>query len=355
MLDGGTLEPKDAYDPLTKSVKHKQVSILWRKTPPPDALKKAHGLYKTIFGKLGREDADGLVNEYRQNLGTWQNQLTGYKALADLGKYPGKNLIDHALTKIAKQLAIRDSYEFIEALIKVPNDWRDLSEDMHDLSGFYTTQKPTWDKLIDATERFKPNLTDLCQDQAVANAIADLDKIRTHATPYGQINQIDRLIQLIEARNTQLITEKRTAALTRIEQKIAEVVAVLNQAKADDSLRNAALSPLQKLKLSIEDHSSIPQIAYDLERANKLLEASLELIDTETRKKVTQVGGKTGQTGTKGIEETDKTYKSTRIIKAADVASKPYLESEGDVENYIAQLREELLEVIKSGQKARIQ
>ena len=228
---------------------------------------------------------------------------------------------------------------------------------MHDLSGFYMTQKPTWDKLIDATERFKPNLTDLCQDQAVANAIADLDKICTHSTPYGQINQIDWLIQLIEARNTQLITEKRTAALIRIEQKIAEVVAVLDQAKADGSLRNAALSPLQKLKQSIDAHTSIPQIAYDLERADELLEAALELIDKETQKKATQQeGGKTGQTGTKGIgETTGKGYKSTRTIKAADVSSKTYLESEDDVETYIAQLRKELLAVIQSGQKARIQ
>ncbi len=358
LLDGtGTLEPKDAYDPLTKAVKHKQVSILWRKTPPPDSLRKARELYKTVFGKLGREDADGLVNEYRQDLGTWQTQLTGYKALADLGKYPGKNLIDNALTKIAKQLAIRDSYECIEALIKATDDWRDLSEDMHDLSGFYTTQKPTWDKLIDATERFKPNLTDLCQDQAVANAVADLDKIRTNETPYGQINQIDRLIPIIEARNTQLITEKRTAALIRIEQKIAEVVAVLNQAKADDSLRNASLSPLQKLKQSIEDHTSIPQIAYDLEGINDLVENAMEKIGKETQEKKSQKDEKTEEKGKKDIKEQGNGYvhKPTRLINAANISSKTYLESEDDVETYLAQLRKELLAVIQSGQKARIQ
>jgi len=82
----------------------------------------------------------------------------------------------------------------------------------------------------------------------------------------------------------------------------------------------------------------------------------LELIDKETQKKATQQeGGKTGQTGTKGIGETGKGYKSTRTIKAAGVSSKTYLESEDDVETYLAQLRKELLAVIQSGQKARIQ
>jgi len=213
-------------------------------------------------------------------------RLSAYKALADLGKYLGKAAIGGSLSRIAKQLAIRDGFEFVDALNRVTNEWHDLADDTHDLTGFYTTQKPTWEKLVDAIERFEPNLTDLAQDRTVANAISEMDKIRGNETPYGQINQIDRLIQIVEARNSKRIADKRTEASARIDSKIAQVTAVPDQIKADADLRNGALYPLQKLKSVLNSHTSLPQIAYDLVRADDLVESGLERIHPETDKPV---------------------------------------------------------------------
>ena len=46
--------------------------------------------------------------------------------------------------------------------------------------------------------------------------------------------------------------------------------------------------------------------------------------------------------------------KPTRVIRAADLATQSYLESEAEVEDYLARLRVELLAAIKAGQRARI-
>ena len=43
------------------------------------------------------------------------------------------------------------------------------------------------------------------------------------------------------------------------------------------------------------------------------------------------------------------------VIRAADLSSKSYLETEAEVEEYLAKLRVELLAAIKAGQRARIQ
>jgi len=42
-------------------------------------------------------------------------------------------------------------------------------------------------------------------------------------------------------------------------------------------------------------------------------------------------------------------------VRAADLAAKSYLETEADVDAYLAKLKTELLAVIKAGQKARLQ
>ncbi|MEO6319765.1 MAG: hypothetical protein ABIR56_03810, partial [Polaromonas sp.] len=43
-----------------------------------------------------------------------------------------------------------------------------------------------------------------------------------------------------------------------------------------------------------------------------------------------------------------------RAIRAAELSSKAYLETEADVEAYLARLKGELLAVVRAGQKARI-
>jgi len=47
--------------------------------------------------------------------------------------------------------------------------------------------------------------------------------------------------------------------------------------------------------------------------------------------------------------------KITKVIRAADLYSKTYLETEADVDAYVAKLRTELLAAIRAGHIARIQ
>jgi hypothetical protein len=47
--------------------------------------------------------------------------------------------------------------------------------------------------------------------------------------------------------------------------------------------------------------------------------------------------------------------KPSKTIRAADLTTKSYLETEEDVEAYVNQLRQQLLAAIQSGHKARIQ
>ena len=47
--------------------------------------------------------------------------------------------------------------------------------------------------------------------------------------------------------------------------------------------------------------------------------------------------------------------KTTRVIRASEFTVKAYLETEADVDAYIATLKAELMIAIKAGQKARVQ
>lgn len=363
IMDSSDLEPGNAVEPLTKSVRFKQVSILKRKSTDAVQIKRARDLHKDLFSKIGREDEDGLVADYRENLAEWQAKLKEYSHLATTKHHPGKTVIDQALTRIIKQLAIRDPFEFVEAILTNKDEWLNTADDIHDLISFYTTQLTTWRRMLEALQRFEPNRPALTKESVAAQALQQLEAIRDNPTPYQQVNQIEPLIQSVEAINAKLVEAKREHALLLLEKKIAEVNQALDQAHAQADLRNRALHSLQQNKLDIAAQTSIPQIHYLQEQSGNALDSAMDMISAapkSTTAKPPLAAKAAGDSATViniGGDQTAQavTPKPAKVIRAADYSSKSYLESEAEVEEYISKLRAELMAAIKAGQRARIQ
>jgi hypothetical protein len=356
MCGGDDLDPRSAFDPLTKSIRFKQVSILKKKVADPAARKRARDLYKEMFSKVAREDDDGLVADYRAALGGWQSDLRACVQTATLKHHPGKNVIDAAITRIGKQLAIRDAFEFIEAMLSGKTDWLDTGEDIHDVISFYKTQLPCWRKLLEALTGFGDNRDVLLKEATSAAALAELEAIRDNPTPYGHIPRIEGLIKTVEGVNEAAAQVKRERALKSIDTKIAEVMKALDQVQASAYLRNKALLALQELKTKVAGLSSIPKILYQQEQAGTLLDDAMEVIEKASQKSATVAkdpGAATGSTVlTTGAMTTPP--KPITVIRAADLSPSIYLETEAEVEAYLARLKAELLDVIQSGKRARI-
>ncbi len=351
MCEGDDLDPKSAVDPLTKAVRFKQVAILKKKVPDAAAIKRARDMYKEVFSKIAREDADGLVADFRVALGDWQSDLKGYVQTASAKHHPGKDVIDAAIARIGKQLTIRDAFEFIEAMLTAKNDWLDTSDDIHDVVSFYKTQLPTWRKLLEALTGFGDNRDVLLKDAISAAALADLEAIRDNPTPYGQIPRIEGLIKTVEGINEAAAQVKRERALKSIDAKITEVMKSLDQVQASPDLRNKALHPLQDLKTKVAGLASIPKILYQQEQAGNLLDDAMMAIQAAIDKPPTPpVPGKP-QAPTPPMPQP----KPSKVIRAADLSPSIYLETEAEVETYVATLKAELLDTIHSGKRARIQ
>jgi len=352
MCEGDDLDPKSAVDPLTKTVRFKQVAILKKKVPDAAAIKRARDLYKEVFSKIAREDADGLVADFRFALSEWQSDLKGYVQTASAKNHPGKDVIDAAITRIGKQLAIRDAFEFIEAMLTAKNDWLDTSDDIHDVVSFYKTQLPTWRKLLESLTGFGDNRDVLLKDAASAAALTDLEAIRDNPTPYGQIPRIDALIKAVETVNEAAAQDKRERALKSIDAKIAEVQKSLDQIQASADLRNKALHHLQDMKTKVAGLSSIPKILYHQEQSGNLLDDAMMAIQAAMAKPVPpSEPGRPAAAPTPAAPQP----KPSKVIRAAELSPSIYLETEADVEAYVAKLKAELLDAIQSGKRARIQ
>lgn len=358
MLEGSDLDPASAADPLTKSVRFKQVSILKRKTTDATAIKRARELYKDLFQKMGREEEDSLVADFRIRLTDWQAELKSYAHTAATPHHPGKSDIDVALTRIAQQLSIRDSFAFIEALLAAKNEWLDAADDIHDLVNFYKTQITAWRKLLDGLSAFESNREALTKVPQAAAALIDLAQIRDNPKPYGQVNRIEPLLASVVAINEQLAHEKRERALLSLDAKLAEVQAKLGTAAATPDLSNKALRPLQDLKARIASQTSIAQIMLLQGAGGDAMDDAINIIEAAVTKVPDQIAmpGNTAkplQTGQPNVPAT--IAKTTRVIRAAELSSKTYMETEADVDAYVSKLKDALLSTVRAGQIARIQ
>lgn len=340
MMEGSAIQPREAIDPLTKSVKWKVVTILKRKTVGAKELADSRKLGQDLFGQISPETEDKLYGYLHDGLTEWNRRLTGYKTLADTGSYPGKEEIDTGFSLIGKLLANRDSYEFFQAFNQAKDDLIDLCEDIHELDDFYANQRTTWERLRKAMDGvFKLNRQELERDDSVSKALSRMDQILSTPKPYGMLKEVDTLIAIVQKVNDIIVEKRRDIAVMEVENLIGEISKTLDEYKADADLRNKALKPMQDTKKQLLQEQSIPGMFYQQNIAKEQIEKAIEIIENEA--------GKKPKPGT--------APKPVKFIKPAVFATKNYIETEEDIEEFLKALKQELLEALKKNSRIRIQ
>ena len=336
VMESNDLDGPGAVEPLTKEARFRNVSILKRKTNDNATRQKAREIHRDLFAQMPPDEQDALVATFRENLGARKAALEHARVKAEQKHYPGGADVAKALTTINQQLAIKDSYEFIEAVVAQRNDWLDLADDTHDA---------------------------LVKDPQAAAALAKLEAIRANPAPYGQVNQIDPLVTTLEKANEALAAERRERALKSLDAKLAE--ASHAAAQASPELRNQVLKPLQDLKAQLAGLSSIPRILWLQGRSGELLDEVMDKLAHAAhaaQQKAPPPAPPHPHTGTASpaaspapVPPPAPAAKPIQVVRVADMGSKTYLESEADVEGFVAQLKAELLATVRAGKKARVQ
>lgn len=338
MIHGSKTAAKDAFGTLSKSSQWKNVKIIKRKTPNPEALKKAKELGKDLFGTIGPDGADKLCKYLRQALQGWQTDLEKYKTLADTGNYPGKKEIDACLGCATGLSAISDTFEFIKSFNTGKADLLDAAEDLGDITGFYTSQITTWEMLRKAVGKYKPNKAALSKDTDAARALKRLEEILAAPSPYGMLHEVTGLVAGVKAVNDKQVRDARDKAVSAIDQNIEKLRKLLNDAGASADLSNKALYGQQAIKRRIQDDASIPNIVYTIGEAGESYETAVELIENETHK-----------------DKPKKPKKPIKTIHPAALSSKTYLETEQDAEAFVGAMREEIIKAVRDNKRVRIQ
>ena len=185
LVNAAPLPLEQAYDHLTSSSKQRKVIITKRESADDATIKSAQAVGKELFAQQGPSGEEDLFTFLKDKLMSWNGALTGYEPLASTGNYPGLSKIQSCLASLRKFVEETDSLRFLNRINENKAELLELAEDVHDLEGFYTNQKHSWEKLRAAVEVLSQNRLQLEADAEAGPALARMEEILAAPRPYN--------------------------------------------------------------------------------------------------------------------------------------------------------------------------
>jgi hypothetical protein len=284
-----------------------------------------------VFGQMGPDGEDALDAFVRTQSQQWIIKLTGYKALAETGNFPGATAINESISFLRRLVANADSYALIQFFVSGKDEARSFADRTADIDNFYTNQRPVWDRLRQKTTEFQINQHEIEKNEPSKAALSRMQMILAHPEPYPLIKEVAVLISVVQTVNDAALGSRRAQVLGRVDTFISEVTTALGQVEATSELRHASLASLQSLRSSVEIDLSIPSILQAARIAEDLKDDALEAIEKFAKAK---------QPAVPNGPAPPPVFRKPRVVRIIDLKKTPgFLDSREDVDRFLADLK----------------
>ena len=314
---------KKLPDYLRRKTEIDKAIISFRVAPPVALIKKARDFLGEYFncglGAIPDTENDLIdyiidkFTEQRDNL----NDLLSKKYANHT--YPGKAIVEHGV-KLCNDLLMHknDSIALLEQAIKMQDDFLDNAEDIANVLTFFRVQQQIFDKAQEKLDAVSAEKEYFSAEQAALTAISKMREILTSAKPYRRISELPELTQSVQDVYDRLLNDKREEVYAEIHAVMGEIhqTASIEQTeiirRADSELEEKKKSAEQSEKLTALDAMKI-QIANIRQRYLQKLVTVEPSVDTVTMNRST-------------------------------VCHTMKLQSEADIDAYLAEIKKTLME-----------
>lgn len=333
----------DAYDYMVAANKQKRVVIRIREQVDAPVLKAAQKLSNELFGKGSGADAESLHGIGQTGFEDRIQRLSGYRALAATGKYPGQDTIKALSAMLGPLAKETDANRFVKRMAAECDVLREADEDYRELDAFYTQQRTAWEALLEARTRLNPNEGELQGDPDSAASLKRLQEILEHSRPYGIVAEGAPLVAKLDAANQRLLGDARIAARAAVETAQAAVAAEAKKHGAEDSLVEELQAPLAEVLGKVESLMSIAHIQQQAGRAPELQEGAF--------RKLEEPQGPAG----KGAAKNPTPVKPRESVSLAGLAPDGgMIETREQLDQFIEAVRSKVAGVLEQGRRAQI-
>ncbi len=318
-----TASDKKLPDYLRRKTEIDKAIISFRVAPPTSLIKKARDFLGEYFncGIGAISDTENeliayIIDKFSEQRDDMNKLLTEQYAS---NNYPGKAIVEQSI-KLCNDLLMHknDSIALLEQAVKMQDDLLDNAEDIADVLTFFRIQQPIFDKAQALINSISAEKEYFSTEQTALTNIAKIKEILTSAKPYRRISELPELTQQIHDVYSRLLEEKREEVYAEIRAAMGEIhqTATIEQTKivqcADTELEEKKSSAEQCDKLTALDAMKI-QISNIRQRYLQKLVITDPVVDTVTMNRST-------------------------------VCHTMKLQSEADIDAYVAEIKKTLME-----------
>jgi hypothetical protein len=260
--------------------------------------------------------------------------------LAKTGKYPGLAEIQSSLQSLRKFVEEQNSLVFLNRFVGSKDELLELHEDVRDLTGFYTNQKHSWEKLREAVEELSQNRLQLESHEVAGPALRRMEEILAHPKPYGMLHKVGDLTHTAKSINDQLVADVRGPAVHEVQGLVEGVEKELDKASASESVRHEALAQLTSLVDTAASSTSIAHISQARQAAEAAFDRALSAIE-EAQK-------------TSAGPDPAPPVKKRRVIDARAYWSAGFIENPTDAEAFLTKLRAAIMDALAEDEREQI-
>ncbi len=334
--DGDTLEPPEITERLTKPGKWKQVIIRRKEAVSAEELGKARSLALALFHSAVPSTSEEAAWHIRNEFKGWSSTLLSASHYVNLPTpYPGKAEIKAISAEIEPLSLEKDSFRFLQLFNQKDAALRNLKPSFDEVSGFYSSQRPAWERLLTAYDQARPNESAIRENHPeAAKALVELKAILVDPRPYSRIPEANRLAATLSKANEAVLTEERK----RAEASISEIQESLDRAISDlpDETAQQLQKPLVALRQSVETENMTSNLRVVREHATDIYNSIIVSIQQQAKDQ--------------GAPPPPK-VKPIRTVKPKART----LETVEEVDMYLSDLKQQILAAISEGAKVQVQ
>ena len=324
---GSQIQPTDKRLPgYLRKKSETDKTLVKRKVALSDVLmRNSRNFLKEYFDTMDiPSDEDGLIayvrDEFRKQRDRFQQLLNSdYAARA----YPGKSVVKNGVSLCERLLSQqKDNTALLNTMLKMEGEFLDLSDDMRDVEDFFKYQKPTFDNASALLNKLSGESDYLQSDREVTDALAEIKSILEMPKPYNKISDLSELSQKVTQSYGKLLDLKKQ----EIDGDITAAMGEVHRKARDD----------QKKIITDADNefSQLKQKAAKAETITQLKALKLDVSDCRDRHIVQ-------------LMEPPKPNKKVAEISRSKLVESAELKNEKEIDEYVAEIKQSLMEKLK--------
>ena len=213
----------------------------------------------------------------------------------------------------------RDNVSLLRKIVDSENELFDSSEDMNDVNGFFKNQKPIFDSAFSLVSSLAPESEYLNADKDAVRIIGDIKSVLKSERPYHRISELPELTSSLAKIYSELLNAKK-------EEVFAEITAAMGEVH-----QTAGIDQKEIVHAADE--------AFEEKKAETSAALSLTELDAL---KIRIDGVRCGSL--KNLIVKTESGEDTVTLNRASICYTATLRTEADIDEYLAEIREKLVE-----------